>query len=300
MFYLLVSAKTDIPYTELMGKSAEGMNATGSGDRRKWYDKCRSIQESVKDNLLVMYGIIAGMNDGQFVKFTDFAFNPLEEATEKELAENIKAYTEAASALVNLGAKQEEVFEWLKQFKQFNLDGLTFDAGVDGLEDYEDITPQVMAEFQAANEWREEDHPRGKDGKFGQGGGDDEEDVDVAELLGEEFTGVKGQAAVDKLMHEKKGHVKGAFTRKDIGDIDLVWGNERMGLAHIIKRRKETGQNLEELLNNLTDIIEKGQLEIGTNGRFVISLENKKAVIKPEFNNKKLQFVLTAFEVYKK
>lgn len=176
MFYLLVSAKTDIPYTELMGKSAEGMNATGSGDRRKWYDKCRCIQESVKDNLLVMYGIIAGMNDGQFVKFTDFTFNPLEEATEKELAENIKAYTEAAGALVNLGAKQEEVFEWLKQFKRFNLDGLTFDAGVDGLEDYEDITPQVMAEFQAANEWREEDHPRGKDGKFGQGGGDDVED----------------------------------------------------------------------------------------------------------------------------
>ena len=111
MFYLLVSAKTDIPYTELMGKSAEGMNATGSGDRRKWYDKCRSIQESVKDNLLVMYGIIAGMNGGKFVKFTDFTFNPLEEATEKELAENIKAYTEAAGALVNLGAKQEEVFE---------------------------------------------------------------------------------------------------------------------------------------------------------------------------------------------
>lgn len=150
-FYLLISAKTDIPYTELMGKSAEGMNATGSGDRRKWYDKCRCIQESVKDNLLVMYGIIAGMNDGQFVKFTDFAFNPLEEATEKELAENIKAYTEVAGALVNLGAKQDEVFEWLKQFKQFNLNGLTFDAGVDGLEDYEDITPQVMAEFQAMN-----------------------------------------------------------------------------------------------------------------------------------------------------
>ena len=150
-FYLLISAKTDIPYTELMGKSAEGMNATGSGDRRKWYDKCRSIQESVKNNLLVMYGIVAGVDSGQFVKFTDFTFNPLEEATEKELAENIKSYAEVASALVNLGAKQDEVFEWLKQFKQFNLDGLTFDAGVDGLEDYEDITPQVMAEFQAMN-----------------------------------------------------------------------------------------------------------------------------------------------------
>lgn len=174
-FYLLISAKTDIPYTELMGKSAEGMNATGSGDRRKWYDKCRSIQESVKNNLLVMYGIVAGVDSGQFVNFTDFTFNPLEEATEKELAENIKSYAEVASALVNLGAKQDEVFEWLKQFKQFNLDGLTFDTETEGLGGYEDITPQVMSEFQAANEWREEDHPRGKDGKFGQGGGDDEE-----------------------------------------------------------------------------------------------------------------------------
>lgn len=184
-FYLLISAKTDIPYTELMGKSAEGMNATGSGDRRKWYDKCRSIQESVKNNLLFMYGIVAGIDSGKFVKFTDFTFNPLEEATEKELAENIKSYAEVASALVNLGAKQDEVFEWLKQFKQFNLDGLSFDTETEGLGGYEDITPQVMSEFQAANEWREEDHPRGKDGKFGQGGGDDEEDrkADVEEKI---------------------------------------------------------------------------------------------------------------------
>lgn len=184
-FYLLISAKTDIPYTELMGKSAEGMNATGSGDRRKWYDKCRSIQESVKNNLLFMYGIVAGIDSGKFVKFTDFTFNPLEEATEKELAENIKSYAEVASALVSLGAKQDEVFEWLKQFKQFNLDGLSFDTETEGLGGYEDITPQVMSEFQAANEWREEDHPRGKDGKFGQGGGDDEEDrkADVEEKI---------------------------------------------------------------------------------------------------------------------
>lgn len=150
-FYLLISAKTDIPYTELMGKSAEGMNATGSGDRRKWYDKCRSIQESVKNNLLFMYGIVAGVDGGKFVKFTDFTFNPLEEATEKELAENIKSYAEVASALVNLGAKQDEVFEWLKQFKQFNLDGLSFDTETEGLGGYEDITPQVMSEFQAMN-----------------------------------------------------------------------------------------------------------------------------------------------------
>ena len=102
-----------------------------------------------------MYGIVAGVDGGKFVKFTDFTFNPLEEATEKELAENIKSYAEVASALVSLGAKQDEVFEWLKQFKQFNLDGLSFDTETEGLGGYEDITPQVMSEFQAMN-WVED------------------------------------------------------------------------------------------------------------------------------------------------
>ena len=55
LFYLLISAKTDIPYTELMGKSAEGMNATGQGDRKKWYDKCKSIQDTYKPQLLTMF-----------------------------------------------------------------------------------------------------------------------------------------------------------------------------------------------------------------------------------------------------
>lgn len=98
------------------------------------------------------------------------------------------------------------------------------------------------------------------------------------------------------LMKEKQGHVKGAFTRKDIGDIDLVWGNEGMGLAHIIKRRKETGQNLQSLLNNISDVIEKGQLKVGTNGRFNIEHNGRVAIVKPKFDNEKLQFLLTAFE----
>lgn len=175
LFYLLISAKTDIPYTELMGKSAEGMNATGSGDRRKWYDKCRSIQESVKDNLLVMYGIVAGTDKGEFVHFDDFVFAPLEEATERELAENIRSYAEVASALIDLGAKQEQVFDWLKGFKQFHLDNIDMDFDTAGTEDYddnEDITPEILEKFKAQNDgsFKEEDHPRDKDGKFTSGG----------------------------------------------------------------------------------------------------------------------------------
>lgn len=180
--YLLISAKTDIPYTELMGKSASGMNATGEGDRRKWYDKCRSIQDDNKPAILKMYGIVAGkIGDGKFVSFPDYVFDPLEEATEKELAENIKAYTDVATALVGLGANPDSIIEWLKQFKQFNLDSVEFDTSTPGLEEYgpdddpdnnpgggipdikgnldlgqgikarEDITPKVLAALKSMN-----------------------------------------------------------------------------------------------------------------------------------------------------
>lgn len=298
LFYLLISAKTDIPYTELMGKSAQGMNATGEGDRRKWYDKCRSIQDAAKAHILTMYGIVAGIDSGKFVEFDDFVFNPLEESTERERAENIRSYSEVARALIELGAKQDVVFDWLKSFKEFHLDNLEFDTETVGLEDYEDVTDEVEADFQAQNEWDENKHPRGDDGKFGSGskGGDvSSSEQRLYDFLGKEFTGVKGQAAVDKLMQEKQGHVKGAFTRKDIGDIDLIWGDESMGLAHIIKRRKEMGQNLGKLLNSLSDIIEKGKLKDTSSGRFMIEYKGKKAVIEPRLYNKKVNFVLTAY-----
>ncbi len=178
--YLLISAKTDIPFTELMGKSASGMNATGEGDRRKWYDKCRTVQESVKREVLTMYGIVAGkVGDGKFVEFPDYVFNPLEEATEKELAENIKAYTEVATGLIGLGADPKGVVEWLKSFKQFNLEEVDFDTTAPGLEGYDDdtdpdgtpgggmprtdITPQVLEAVRAMNagekvkDWRSTD-----------------------------------------------------------------------------------------------------------------------------------------------
>ena len=36
---------------------------------------------------------------------------------------------------------------------------------------------------------------------------------------------------------EYKGQVVGAFHRKELGDIDLVWGDSNFGLAHILQQR---------------------------------------------------------------
>jgi len=103
-------------------------------------------------------------------------------------------------------------------------------------------------------------------------------------------------------MKEKQGYVKDAFTRKDIGDIALVWGEAGeknteggYGLAHIIRRRKETKQPLGKLLNSLTEVIEKGDMNLQDNKRFALSYKGKVAIIEPQMFEGKLRFLFTAF-----
>lgn len=264
--YLLISAKTNIPYTELMGKAAQGENATGEGDRRKWYDQCRTIQEDTKKNLLTMYGIVAGkIGDGKFVEFPDYMYDPLEEATEKELAENIKAYTDVATALAGLGANPDSVIEWLKQFKQFHLDTIEFDTSTPGLDDYdgdddpngggmpditgganlgdgfkarEDITPKILAAIKAMNAKKDANGMmHADDGKFTSGGGSgfNKPDADGAsgandleDVFGESFAQFSGKPdeAIEKLLGERRGHVPAAVHKEGVGDIDFVWGED--------------------------------------------------------------------------
>lgn len=119
----------------------------------------------------------------------------------------------------------------------------------------------------------------------------------LKEFLGREYTGVKGQAAVEKLLQEKQGHVKGAFTRKDIGDIDLVWGDEYQGLAHLIKSRTEKNPyKAEEILNHLTEVIEKGVLRRGKSGNFEIWHNGIMAIVRPDYYGKDIRFILTGYK----
>lgn len=114
--------------------------------------------------------------------------------------------------------------------------------------------------------------------------------------MGPEFKGVKGQAAIEKLLKEKKGHVKGAFTRTDIGDIDLVWGDKSGGLSHIVSRREEQGLKAEDFLRDLTEVVQSGDIRPGRRGRLEIKHKNKTAVILPEYDGQEVKLVLTAFE----
>ena len=68
-----------------------------------------------------------------------------------------------------------------------------------------------------------------------------------------------------------KGQVAGAFHKEGLGDIDLVWGNEKIGLAHILERRtddfikqglsKEEAQTkARELIGQIPEILEQSTI----------------------------------------
>ncbi len=120
---------------------------------------------------------------------------------------------------------------------------------------------------------------------------------ELNQFLGEEFKDVKGKAAIDKIIQEKRGHVKGAFHREDIGYIDLVWGDDYAGLKHIIRQREKQGIDINDFLSDLTDTIENGDfIKKNDKGNYEFLYNGKMAIVAPEYHGNKLTFLLTAYK----
>lgn len=116
-------------------------------------------------------------------------------------------------------------------------------------------------------------------------------------IYGKEFPGVKGQEAIEKLMAEKQGHVRSAFRRPEFGGIDLIWGNERLGLQHILQRRKGEGNEPEEFVKDLPNSVERGKRFHGKHkGDREFHREGKAAVVTNRLYGRKAHVLLTAFK----
>lgn len=109
-----------------------------------------------------------------------------------------------------------------------------------------------------------------------------------------------GKGALKKLLIEKQGQVAGAFHRKDLGDIDLVWEevtdkikHKGYGLAHIIDKHPELDLKL------ISDIVDKGKLNNQNNIRYRIEYKNYIIGLSSEYKGNKRTFIITAFERYK-
>lgn len=138
-FYQIIASKTDITLSILLGKGAQGLSGTLQGERKNFYDRMRAEQEMIKPNLLKALGIVQGyITDGKFFEFKDYIFNPLEQSDEREKAENMRSYSEVAARLVELGVSNKDVLEWLKKFRDFNLQNVEFDEEAGDLLNYDD------------------------------------------------------------------------------------------------------------------------------------------------------------------
>ncbi|ELD4954103.1 hypothetical protein QQI96_000919 [Campylobacter upsaliensis] len=124
-------------------------------------------------------------------------------------------------------------------------------------------------------------------------GNDILEPSSLKEDFGENFAGYKGKEAVQKLLEEQRGQVKGAFYKEGLGEIDLVWGDKNFGLRHIIEQRtKQWGEEKAlKFISHLNENIEKGQIVEVQKGRAAIKTDLTTIILDKKENN----FVLTAF-----
>ena len=75
--------------------------------------------------------------DEKVAMATDFIFEPLEELTEKEQVEIFKAKVEIGKELIETyNTSNEDILEWLKEDKRFNLDNIKVDYSTPGIEEY--------------------------------------------------------------------------------------------------------------------------------------------------------------------
>ncbi len=86
-FALWTSAASDIPATRLLGQSAIGLNSTGEGEERNYYDKVSSDQETkYRPTLNQLDQVLVRSALGAMPEDYSFDFNPLRQNTEGEQA----------------------------------------------------------------------------------------------------------------------------------------------------------------------------------------------------------------------
>lgn len=184
---------------------------------------------------------------------------------------------------------------FLKENKDYNFDFLD-NMNLNTVE-YNLTRQMIINAKESTNKGVKKDIPSALRGKIEQ-----ELNIQPLKEFGENYTEYyhDGKGALQKLLIEKQGQVAGAFHRKDLGDIDLVWGevidkikHKGYGLAHIIDKHPELDLKL------ISDIVDKGKLNNQNNIRYRIEYKNYIIGLSSEYKGNKRTFIITAFERYK-
>lgn len=172
-----MASVSGIPLVVLLGITPSGLNASSDGEIKTFYAWIMAQQEALfRNNLKTCIDVIQLSEFGDIDPDIGFRFNDLWETNEVEKAAARKSDADTAIAYINAGViAPEEERDRLAKDDNSLYHGIDLSADAPGLPDpadegdpdEEDLDPDVAQDA----EFREEDHPRRADGKFGTGGG---------------------------------------------------------------------------------------------------------------------------------
>ncbi|EOI0504086.1 hypothetical protein ACMF3Y_001340 [Campylobacter coli] len=193
--------------------------------------------------------------------------------------------------------------DFLKENKNNKLDFL--DKMNLNTVEYNLTRQMIINAKESTNKGIKKDIPSALRGKIEQ-----ELNIQPLKEFGENYTEYyhDGKGALQKLLIEKQGQVAGAFYRKDLGDIDLVWGDRNFGLSHIVNQREEDfikqGLNKIEAKNKalnfikeIENIINNGNVKKGNNRAF-IDIKNSRVMVALDYKGKDKKWIITAYNFY--
>lgn len=106
----------------------------------------------------------------------------------------------------------------------------------------------------------------------------------------------KAKEAAQFLFYNRNSYLKGVFHRDDIGDIDLVWGNDKAGFQHIIKRHilEQTDfGSINDAIEAISKTIQNGRIVSENDSQCTIDDgTHRVAIAKDETGN----WVVTAYD----
>lgn len=107
----IVAGASDIPATRLLGMSAKGLNATGEGDLRNYYDMLAAQRQmTIGANLQKLDDILWRDATGSVPAKVYAEWRPMWQMTPKEKADIAKTKAETTNAYFNMGAFDEQTF----------------------------------------------------------------------------------------------------------------------------------------------------------------------------------------------
>lgn len=135
-FALFLSAASDIPATRLLGSSASGLNATGEGDLKNYYDTVRSAQKKVYKPLLDYFDQIMAKSLGLSEDADlDYEFCSLFQETPKDKADRELVAAQRDQIYLDRNVVTEEIVA--KELKQDGTYTNITDEYLEELEEFE-------------------------------------------------------------------------------------------------------------------------------------------------------------------